>query len=152
MSNKLTKLRLLKPDDEPEHMNDDDRDVQDDLVNAGFNRLDKKLVDENAPAIKWGKRYKAAPLETRLEYAERLCATMNHAADLIQTERNQLLKLLGQKEQQLKKMVEAMRGNNSMLQAELTRFNAERQQLVDASTADKQRIRELEAQLHGNQH
>lgn len=62
---------------------------------------------------------------------------MNHAASLIQTERNQLNKLCELKEQQIEKMKEAMDANNNMLQSEIAKINEERQKFNQSKTGLK---------------
>lgn len=103
-------------------MNDDD------FVSAGFDRLDPSLLSDKPPKIQWGLLYKETMSDERkIVYLEKLAASMNHAASLIQTERDKLAELCGLKEEQLTKMAGAVQANNDMLQFEVTRMNEQRQ-------------------------
>ena len=99
----------------------------DDFIAAGFERLDPELIEKRPPKIRWGELYKKLSDEAKIRYLEKLASTMNHAASLIQNERNQLMELCALKEQQLIKMSEAVSKNNAMLQHEVTRMNEQRQ-------------------------
>lgn len=115
-------------------INRDDHNPQEDLVDAGFKRLDPHLVERLPPRIRWGVLYQKRSMRARLAYAEKLAATMNQAAAKIQEERNTLGKLLVLKEKQLIKMSEAVQANNAMLQQEVTRMN-ENRQILNAELA-----------------
>jgi predicted nucleic acid-binding Zn-ribbon protein len=52
---------------------------------------------------------------------------MNHAAYLIQGERDELNELCELKEQQIQKLSENMSANNNMIQSEVMKLNEERQ-------------------------
>lgn len=98
-----------------------------DLIEKGFSRLDDKLLVARPPKITWGKVFESSSNEEKIEYLQKLASTMNHAASLIQEERNELNKLCELKEQQIEKMKEAMEANNAMLQSEIAKINEERQ-------------------------
>ena len=70
---------------------------------------------------------------------------MNHAASLIQDERNQLNKLCELKEQQIEKLKAAMDQNNGMLQSEVAKINEERQKFNESKAGLKGQA--LKAQL-----
>lgn len=101
--------------------------LQEDLVAQGFQKLDDNLISRRPPKIAWGKIYQASSQDEKIEYLEKLANTMNHAASLIQDERNQLNKLCELKEQQIEKLKEAMDANSDMLQKEVAKINEERQ-------------------------
>jgi uncharacterized coiled-coil DUF342 family protein len=106
-------------------MNDHEHD---DLVSAGFERLDPTLIERRPPKIQWGMIYKTRwSKDEKIAYLEKLAATMNQAAAKIQAERDELGRLCELKEQQLLKLAEAVRQNNAMLQQEITEMNAQRQ-------------------------
>ena len=111
--------------------------LQEDLIAKGFHKLDDKLIVAKAPKILWGGIYQASSNEEKIEYLEKLAATMNHAASLIQDERNQLNKLCELKEQQIEKMKEAMDQNNRMIQSEVAKMNEERQKFNDSKAGLK---------------
>ncbi len=121
----------------------------DDLIAAGFHRLDKHLVSNHPPKIKWGTLYQAFPDSKKITYLEKLAASMNHAAHLIQGERNQLGELCEKKEAQIQSMKTALDQNNAMIQSEITRTNAERQDYNKAIAGLNATIRELR---NGNNH
>ena len=120
-----------------------DRD-QEDLIAAGFHKLDSKLVSKNPPKISWGELYKANSRLDKIIYLEKLCSSMNQAAHLIQGERDQLLKLCGNKEKQLVQMSKSVEANNQMLQTELTKVNVDKQYYNKRIATLNAKIRELE--------
>ena len=97
------------------------------LESAGFHKVDPKVIDIKPPTIKWGELYKEFKDEEKVDYLEKLASTMNHAAFLIQGERDQLIELCELKEQQIGKLSDAMSGNNGMIQSEIIKINEERQ-------------------------
>jgi len=111
--------------------------LQEDLIAQGFHKLDDKLIVAKPPKILWGKIYQASSKEEKIEYLEKLAATMNHAASLIQDERNQLNKLCELKEQQIEKMKQAMDANNNMLQSEIAKINEERHKFNESKSGLK---------------
>ena len=98
-----------------------------DFIAQGFHKLDSKLLTRRPPKIAWGEIYKGFTDAEKIEYLEKLASTMNHAAALIQDERNELLTLCELKEGQLQQMSKAMLANDSMLHGEVEKINAERQ-------------------------
>ena len=117
------------------------KSMEADLKKKGFRKLDPKLIDHNPPNIKWGDIFEGVKREKnkstdekdyfwddkdRIEYLKKLARTMNHAASLIQDERNDLLKLLGLKEKQLEKMDKTLEANTEMVHSELEKINEER--------------------------
>lgn len=118
---------------------------QDDFVAQGFHKLDSKLITALPPKIKWGEGYRASTDAEKVTYLEKLAATMNHAAFLIQNERNALGELCEKKEQQLVKMKEAMDANNNMIQQQVTRMNEQRNAAAAHVSKLNKKIRELEA-------
>ena len=120
-----------------------------DLIDAGFERLEDRLIENRPPKIKWGMIYRDKMNDARkIQYLEKLAATMNQAASKIQDERNALGEMCEQKEKQLKIMQSQVNQNNLMLQTEITRMNAQRQQYNATIAALNTKIRELES---GNQ-
>jgi len=94
-----------------------------------------------APTIKWGKDYKKWPIEKRLRYAERLASTMNHAADVLQTERNEQNVTIATLEKQLAQQETAGTTTHEMMRGQLGRDNEEKQklglQIVELTKANK---------------
>lgn len=115
-----------------------------DFVGKGFRKLDENLIESKPPKIKWGKIYEQSTDKQKIEYLEKLAATMNHAAYLIQEERNQMLELVAKKEEQIIKLKEAMGKNMDMLTSEITKMNEQRQEFHKEVARLNKRIRELE--------
>ncbi len=118
--------------------------ANDDYVAAGFHRVP---VDSNPPMINWGRLYREWTDDKKITYLEKLASSMNHAAHLIQTERNQLGDLCEKKEKQIKSLKIALDQNNSMIQGEITKMNADRQEYHKAIATLKHDLRSLE---HGD--
>jgi len=108
-----------------------------DFIGKGFKKLDSNLISERPPKIKWGKKFESWTLKEQNEYLKKLATTMNHAAYLIQEERNALLKLMDKKEKQLIKVQKAMDSNVEMVHDELEKINLERQSFNSANTGMK---------------
>jgi len=112
-----------------------------DFVGAGFHRLDDNLIEQHPPMIQWGQLVRDMNHADKVRYLERLASAMNHAARLVQDERNALQALCGKKEEQLIAMSKAVDANNAMLQSEITRMNEDRQEMLRAMTALKAELR-----------
>lgn len=113
-----------------------------DLIDAGFHRLGKELVKDHPPKIQWGLIYREWADEDKVAYLEKLAAAMNHAAYLIQNERNQLGELCELKESQITALKAALDQNNAMIQGEITKMNAERQQYNGAIAGLNKQLKE----------
>lgn len=114
-----------------------------------------------APKIRWGDMYRGKEFDgdkgrfwndrDRLRFAERLACSMNHAADVLQTERNNLLEIMVHQEKQLKENAKAYVGQGDLMHAELGSADAEKQKLYRQIVAltkqvkgQAKRIKELE--------
>lgn len=115
-----------------------------DFLGKGFHRLDDHLIPKRPPKIKWGPIYLSKTDAEKVAYLEKLAAAMNHAAHLIQGERDQLGGLCEKKEEQIASMKTALDQNNAMIQSQITKMNAEKQELLNAIITKNNRIRELE--------
>lgn len=120
-----------------------ERKKKPDLIVAGFHRLDRKLEDR-PPKIRWGPIYRSMGMREKLRYLEKLAAAMNHAAHIIQGERNQWAELAAAKEQKIIAVSKALRENNAMIQAEITKMNEERQHYFAEIKALRDKLRETE--------
>lgn len=116
-----------------------------DLMTAGFAQLDDSLLERRPPKINWGGIYKQKGAVEKIKYLENLASTMNHAAHLIQGERNQLVALCELKEGQISQLKKAMDQNMLMLQTEVTKINEERQLYNAHITELGAKIKELSA-------
>ena len=114
-----------------------------DLIAAGFRKLDSKLIGLRPPIINWGMVYKGMPVDRKIAYLEKLSSSMNHAASLVQGERDELNRLCVLKEEQIQKLTVAMRQNSDMLQSEITKMNEQRQQFNEAIAVLNKTIKAL---------
>ena len=116
---------------------------QDELVEQGFHRLDDDLLPGRPPKIKWGKGYQEMSKDDKIDYLQKLATSMNHAASLIQTERDTIGKLCEAKEAQIVQMKKALDDNNAMIQSEVTRMNTQRQDAASTVMRLNQEIRKM---------
>ena len=107
-----------------------------------------------APAIRWGEEYESWPMEKRLRYAEKLASAMNHAADVLQQERNKLIELVRRQEEQIKALVLKNESQGELVHRELRSVDKEKQELYQQIVTLKallkkqnRRIQELEGRL-----
>ena len=119
-----------------------------DLMVEGFHRLDGRTMVAHPPKIQWGVIYKEKSDADKIKYLEKLAATMNHAAFLVQEERNSLGALCEKKEGQLQQMMTDITANNNMLQSEVTKMNEQRQGFNQEVARLNAKIRELEGGDH----
>lgn len=117
---------------------------EEDFIGEGFERLDKELMVANPPRIAWGKKYETKTDVEKISYLEKLASSMNHAAFIIQNERNDLLELMAIKEKQVVTMAANLDANNNMIQQQVTKMNAEKQEYFKTIAALNKQIREYE--------
>lgn len=122
----------------------------------------KKIVrlprmEKCAPTIRWGNEYMSWSLQKRLSYAERLASAMNHAADVLQQERNKLIELAKEQEKQLEENVKKYTAQGEVLHKELSSIDEEKQklyyqivELTKQTNKQSKRIKQLEKQLGNN--
>ncbi len=115
-----------------------------DFIAEGFHRLDDRLITKRPPKIVWSKEFRDQEIQVQLTYMEKLANTMNHAASLIQDERNSLNELMTKKEAQLVSMSKQLLANNELVQSEVARMNAQKQGFHAEVSRLNTRIRELE--------
>jgi hypothetical protein len=118
--------------------------TQDNYVALGLKRLDDNLIGGVPPKIKWGENYKKWDDARKVKFLETLACSMNHAADLIQKERNEIVHLCELKDQQIEKIGAAMNQNMLMLQAEMTTMNEQRQRFNTEIARLNAKVRDLE--------
>ena len=121
-----------------------------DFLVEGFHKLDDSVLEARAPRVTLLPKFHERSHEAQVAYLLKLASTMNHAAKLIQDERDAMVKLLEKKEEQLEKMAAAVAANNDMLQREVTRMNEQRQGYNEEVMRLGKQIRELEAHRHGS--
>ena len=120
-----------------------ERLIDPDFIADGFHKLDSRLMEERAPKIQWGVIYQEMSYHEKIRYLEKLAATMNHAAFLVQEERNHFGELCEKKEKQIIAMSKALDQNNAMIQQQVTKMNEDRQQYNKAIADLKKQVREL---------
>ena len=111
-------------------------------------------MKRKAPKIRWGLEYMSWPVEKRLTYSENLTASMNHAADVLQGERNALIGVCKRQEQQLEQSQAQYVAQGETMHRELAAQDAEKQQLYQEIVKLKQeakrrakKIKELESEI-----
>ncbi len=85
----------------------------------------------NRSKIKWGDEYRSWPIEKRLDYAERLAASMNNAASVLQDERNNLLEVARSQEKQLEQAKVTAHQSTQIMHQQIAQTAAEKQQLYN---------------------
>ncbi len=115
-----------------------------DFLGKGFLRLDDNLVVAKAPKIAWGDGYNMMTDAKKIKYLEKLASTMNHAAYLVQSERDDLIKLYDEKELKIRTMSESLDANNNMIQQQITKMNEQKQLFLKSIAELKATIREYE--------
>ena len=121
---------------------------QPDLVAEGFTRF--TLEQPKAPKILWGRPYQMWGADRKVSYLEGLAYALNHACDVIQKERDELLKLCGLKERQLMANQAQVAESQSTLHTEIQKLNEDRQKWNESAKKMNERIRELESQVDGS--
>jgi chromosome segregation ATPase len=124
-------------------MNNFDEVTGPDIISDGWSVIDEKYISRRPPKIAWGAGYKAMTDPEKIAYLEKLAYTMNHAASLVQDERNELNRLCEQKEKQLLQMSRNLQANNEMIQSEITKLNEQRQEYNSNIMALNRQLREL---------
>lgn len=117
---------------------------EEDFIGDGFHRINDKYIDKRPPRITWGRKYLSWTDSRKVQYLEKFARSMNHAAFLVQGERDQLNKLCELKESQIGSLNKAMADNMNMLQHEVTRMNEQRQNYNTEVARLNKKIRELE--------
>jgi len=110
-------------------------------------------MQSRAPEIRWGGDFESWDDTRKLKFAMRLASSMNHAADVMQQERNKLLVLCKQQAAQIERHQDAYRAQGQLMNTELGQANVEKQELykqivqLQGALKEKQkRIKVLEAE------
>lgn len=134
-------------------------DVNDDGTNINYLDLEpdtlgnlksiKRLpaMKNVAPKIQWGIVYLDWPIKKRLKYAEKLAASMNHAADVLQQERNKLVKIALQQEEQLKANIKTYAKQGEIIHQELVNTDAEKQKLYQKIVILSRKVKQQAIQI-----
>ncbi len=96
----------------------------------GFKVLHPALNGKRqAPMIAWGKEYADWPQDRKIRYLEKLASAMNHAADVMQKERNLALERIAALDKRLAATGEQHASEIRILHDRFQDFNASRQSL-----------------------
>jgi len=111
---------------------------------GGMRKIERlPRMERTPPDISWGREFESWPERMQLSYAKRLASTMNHAADILQGERNALIEVCERQERQIVSLREQLEHQNSMTHAQLQRVGAEKQPLYQQIVDQKAKIRAL---------
>jgi len=110
-------------------------------------RISGMATPSKVPQIKWGGEYAKWPPERRLRYAERLASSMNHAADILQQERNKLIEVVERQEAQLKSNVKSYVEQGELMHRELGMANAREQELSKLVVQLQKEVREKTSRI-----
>jgi predicted nucleic acid-binding Zn-ribbon protein len=116
-------------------------DKKDNWVSGLF----KRTTGNNAKKITLSPEFYARPLKDQVNYLIKLASSLNHAAQQIQEERDELSKLLFQKDGQLVKYQKQLGQDRGMIQQQLVRENQKRQELLEENQRLRAEIKRLEA-------
>jgi len=128
-----------------------------DFIAKGFHKLENEVV--NPPKIKWGHIFNGEMPGAdgeywddahRIKYLQKLASSMNHAAMLIQGERDKLLAVCLQKDKQVASMTQSVEQNNMMLQTEVTKMNENKQAYHATIARLNKEVKELRANGNNN--
>ena len=93
-----------------------------------------------APQINWGQDFENFDDKRKIIYLKKLCSALNHAADLIQQERDELLKKCHSLNEQLKNSDNSVSIRKDIYTKAITDHNEEKQNLI-------KRLQELEKEI-----
>jgi len=122
---------------------DNDRFVAD--PPEGFKKLEpvngfKRIV----PDIAWGHVFEGWKQARQIRYLKEFCRSMNHAADLLQKERNALNVVVADKEKMIRSMYKKYEEQTTLLNQELTSWNKNKQELLEEIMILKKKVKDLE--------
>jgi len=116
----------------------------DDYIGQGFHQIDDQYLSKRPPHISWGADYKKMTDPEKILYLQGLANTMNHAAALLQDERDALNKACEMKEKQLRSMAETVQRNDMVLQAQIEQMNTQRHEFRTVIAQLDEKIRTLQ--------
>jgi len=94
------------------------------------------------PQIKFGDEFNSWPPGKQIEYLKQLASSMNHAADMMQTERNEIRSKLIMAETKLAGAEKALQIQKDVVVRQLTDGNAEQQSMIVRMQALEAKVRE----------
>lgn len=107
-----------------------------------------RVVNEEKPKpLKMGPKYYEKPVHERLDYVMKLAASLNHGLDLMQKERNELLRENDNLLRQLEQKEQELEGARNIYTGLTERLNSQNQENIQKHAAFAAKITELQAQL-----
>jgi len=90
-----------------------------------------KFDNGRIPKIRFGSEFEDWPDGRKITYLKELSSSMNHAADLLQKERNLLLEKVSRLEEQVKNADESLLIQKGIVITNITASNEERQSFIE---------------------
>lgn len=103
-----------------------------------------KRESKSVELIKFSEKFMLRPDKDKIEYLIKLASSLNHAAQQIQKERDELNQLLIKKESQLKKCHEQRDQDRMMIHKQLANENKKQQVLLKENQGLREEIKGLE--------
>lgn len=97
--------------------------------------------------IRWGRKFEDWSDYKKIDYLKELASSLNHAAELLQNERNELLQLLRRKEDMIISLNERLEDQGVMLHRELQKAGAEKQELMQRVVELDRRVKKQQAKI-----
>ena len=114
----------------------------------GFKELKPaKGQRKDPPKIKWGKDFKSWKQERKIMWLQELASSMNHAADMMQRERDALQVVLFKKENLIIEKQKQLDETSKMLNEAYGEFNKEKQILLERIQEHEQMIADLRRKI-----
>jgi len=119
------------------------------LLEAGDMKEIKTIpgMQKIAPNISWGEEFEKQPIEWRVGRAKRVASAMNHAADILQQERNKLIEVGKAQEQKIIQLTHQYAAQGDLMHKQLQVENAKQQKLNTQLVEQMQEIKELKRLL-----
>lgn len=100
-----------------------------------------------APPITWGDKFNAMPIEDQLDRAKKVASAMNHAADVLQKERNNLLETCADQDRKIAHAQKIYLQQGELFHKQLQKENAKQQELNQLLVEKTMEISRLEAEV-----
>lgn len=122
---------------------------KDDFVGKLFVRKTKK---DKLKLIEFSKEWEARTDEEKIKYLHRLASSLNEAAQQIQKERDELNKILFQKEAELVALKKQMEVERMMIHKQLEAENKKQQKLLEENQNLRRKTRMIAEKEGGDKH
>lgn len=121
--------------------------IEEDFISDGFKKLDPGVLVPKPPKIRWGEKYKSWDDVVKIQYLEKFAHSMNHAAYLMQLERDKFGKLCEVKEKQLIMLSRSSVVKDETLLQQITKMNEQKEVYNKEMSSLKKQVRDLENDL-----